>query len=66
MRALAYNYIDVFWLLVLKIYIDCLNNEGKSAARWQHGSRMFCNFYLVKNSKIAKNSMTNRARKKTA
>jgi hypothetical protein len=30
-----------------------------SDARWQHGSPdMFCNFYLAKNHKIAKNSAT--------
>jgi hypothetical protein len=40
------------------------NQLPVSVARWQHGSQMFCNFYFMKNNKIAKNSMTNRARKK--
>jgi hypothetical protein len=34
-----------------------------SAARWQHGSQI-CNFYLVKNPKIAENSTTTKAREK--
>jgi len=35
-----------------------------SATSWQHCSQMFCNFYAVKNHKIAKNSTTTNAREK--
>jgi hypothetical protein len=44
-------------------------NEGKSAASFCHQVAamfldMFCNFYLVKNHKIAKNCPTIKAREK--
>jgi hypothetical protein len=44
-------------------------NEGKSAANLCHqvaarSTDMFCNFYLVKNHKIAENSTTTKAREK--
>jgi hypothetical protein len=44
-------------------------NEEKSAASFYHQVAawipdMFCNFYLVKNHKVAKNSTTTKARKK--
>ncbi len=44
-------------------------NEGKSAASFCHKVAavfpdMFCNFCLVKNQKIAKNSTTTKAREK--
>jgi len=44
-------------------------NEGKSAASFCRQVAawfpdMFCNFYLVKNHKIAKNSTTTKAREK--
>jgi hypothetical protein len=35
-----------------------------SVARWQHGSQMFCYFYLARNHKIANNSTTDEAREK--
>jgi len=36
-------------------------------ARWKHGSQIcLCNFYLVKNHKIAQNSTTTKAREKTS
>jgi hypothetical protein len=46
-----------------------LNNEGESAASFCHQLAalfpdMFCNFYAVKNQKIAKNSTTIKAREK--
>ncbi len=46
-----------------------LNNEGKSSTSFCHQVAacfpdMFCNFYLVKNPKIAKNSTTTKAREK--
>ncbi len=55
--------------------LECLflarlyNNEGKSAASFccQLGAwlpDMFCNFYFVKNYKIAKTSATTKAREK--
>jgi hypothetical protein len=41
------------------------NQRLVSATRWQHWFRdMFCNFYLAKNHKIAKNSTTTKAREK--
>ncbi len=45
------------------------NNEGKSPSSFSHQGAawfpdMFCNFYLVKNCKIAKNSTTSKAREK--
>jgi hypothetical protein len=41
------------------------NQLPVSAARWQHWSPdMFCNFYLVKNQKIASDSATTEAREK--
>jgi hypothetical protein len=45
------------------------NNEGKLVANYcrKVAARfpdMFCNFYLVKNHKIAKNSTTNKVREK--
>ncbi len=41
------------------------NQLPVSVPRWQHGSLdMFCNFYFVKNHKIANNSMTTKAREK--
>jgi hypothetical protein len=45
------------------------HNEGKSSASFCHQvaawfEDMFCNFYSVKNHKIAKNSTTNKAREK--
>jgi hypothetical protein len=48
--------------------LKILNNEGKSAASFcrQVAARfpdMFCNFYLMENHKIAKNSTTTEARK---
>jgi len=40
------------------------NQLPVSDARWQHGSQLcFCNFYKVKNHKIAKNSTTIKAKK---
>ncbi len=44
-------------------------NEGKSAASFCHQlaslvTAMFCNFYLVKNNKIADNSVNTEAREK--
>ncbi len=44
-------------------------NEGKSAAGFCHQvptwfQDMFCNFYLVKNHKIAQNATTTKAREK--
>jgi hypothetical protein len=44
-------------------------NDGKLAASFYHQVAawfpdMFCNFYLVKNNKIAKNSTTTKAREK--
>ncbi len=44
-------------------------NEGKSAASFYHQVTalvpdMFCNFYLMKNHKIANNSATTEAREK--
>jgi hypothetical protein len=47
-----------------------LHHEGKSAASSCHQVSswfpdMFCNFYLVKNHKIAKTSMTTKAREKS-
>jgi hypothetical protein len=49
--------------------VNRLNNEGKSAARFCHQLAalfpdMFCNFYLVKNHNIAKNSTTIKTREK--
>jgi hypothetical protein len=46
-----------------------INNEGKSAASFCHQVAAwfpdtFCNFYLVKNHKIAKNSATIKAKEK--
>ncbi len=46
-----------------------ISNEGKSAASFcrqvaEWFTDMFCNFYLVKNHKIAKNSTTTKAREK--
>jgi hypothetical protein len=41
------------------------NHQPVSATRGQHVlADMFCNFYLVKNHKIAKNSTTTKAREK--
>jgi hypothetical protein len=45
------------------------DNEGKSAASFCHQLAawfpdMLCNFYLLKNHKIANNSTTNNANKK--
>ncbi len=46
-----------------------MSNEGKSAASFCHQvaalvPAMFCNFYIVKNNKIADNSATTEAREK--
>jgi hypothetical protein len=46
-----------------------LNNEGKSAASFCHQLAalvpdMYCNFYLVKNCKSAKDIITTKAREK--
>ncbi len=50
-------------------YFDAAINEGESAASFCHQVAalfpdMFCNFYLVKNYKIAKNSTTTKVREK--
>ncbi len=42
--------------------MELITNEGKSpkvsTTRWRVVSNMFCNFYFMKNHKIAKNSTT--------
>jgi hypothetical protein len=42
--------------------MELITNEGKSAqvstTTWRVVSNMFCNFYFMKNNKIAKNSTT--------
>jgi hypothetical protein len=48
---------------------NTVGNEGKSAASFccqvaAWFPDLFCNFYVVKNHKIAKNSTTNKAREK--
>jgi hypothetical protein len=54
----------------MSFYNSQFFNEGKSAASFccQVAAAwfpdMFCNFYLLKNHKIAKNSTTTRAREK--
>jgi len=50
----------------LKLNKTWIWNEGKSAASFYHWvvawfPYMFCNFYLVKNHKIVKNSTTTKA-----
>ena len=55
-----------FWL---KRDSKAWTNEGESATRFCHQQAalfpdMFCNFYLVKNQKIAKNSTTTKGREK--
>ncbi len=60
------------WVIILSLcdpISQCLLIEGKLAASfcrqvaaWVPG--MFCNFYLVKNLKIANNSTTTKAREK--
>jgi hypothetical protein len=51
------------------VCIWCILMRGKSAANCCHQvaawfPEMFCNFYLVKNHKIAKNSTTSKAGEK--
>ncbi len=76
MRIASYyqGNINIFWkdtsiIKVLGSFKGAItgkreNQQSVSAIRWQHGSHMLCNFYLVKNHKIAKNSTTTKAREK--
>jgi hypothetical protein len=56
------NYAAQFVILIL---MGC-NHVPVSVAKLQHGSQicLFCNIYLIKNNKIARNSTTTKAREK--
>jgi hypothetical protein len=62
----------IFWAIYSMLLRVCMRqiSEGKSAASFCRQMAawfpyMFCNFYLVQNNNIAKNSITAKAREKT-